>query len=609
MTSFWYPQQHELEAPRPPDAGGFAATLARALGGVASAALAARVAAAVAAGERDPARLTDLVFNLRHPERGGRRIAPGERALAQEWLFIRDRAVIPALRALATAPAAPPPPVIAPPSPFTKLPNASRLLTPPRTHVGVTPLFPGDRALEAQLKLIRTVATRRDGFVYLCNWYAGISPQPPTLMEFAHVLRRCAQAGGTIRALFWDGTMHKVQNEIRRLLGPASVIGGPLVTGLIQREINAYIVGKTNHDVNLRTARLINDWCKPNGVALLDDDTLPFGSHHQKFFVAGNSREIVAIVGGVDLHVNRIQTTSEAGTPYFDISIQVDGDAAADLADLFARRWNADYRRRFIQLPSHPRPPARTSGGATVQIGPNFGCGSPIGDIKYPIHSGAILIMNMLSKCRGYFYAEDQYGVGNSYLLSALQQAFKNGARYGVVVLANADVNSDLPEIHYHRWAFWTKFPQLDRQLFVFERLGDNFDGKVGPHAYVHSKLFVVDDLAATIGSMNMNRRSWFYDSELTALVTDAPELIRDMRLGIWRAHLKPSPSTDIAHAEIADWTRAGAVWSAVHAGSRAAPRLRRVRFDRQPGRASSQFGARDFLYDNVYDPTGPPSC
>jgi hypothetical protein len=73
---------------------------------------AAEAAAAFAGGERDADRLTDIVFNARHRERGGRPIAAGETQLVQEWLRIRDALVLPVLR---NAAAAPPPPVVAAP--------------------------------------------------------------------------------------------------------------------------------------------------------------------------------------------------------------------------------------------------------------------------------------------------------------------------------------------------------------------------------------------------------------------------------------------------------------------------------------------------------------
>lgn len=51
----------------------------------------------IAGGERDEKRLTNLVFQSRHPELAGRRIRPDEKHLANEWLTIRDQIIRPLL--------------------------------------------------------------------------------------------------------------------------------------------------------------------------------------------------------------------------------------------------------------------------------------------------------------------------------------------------------------------------------------------------------------------------------------------------------------------------------------------------------------------------------
>ena len=67
------------------------------------------VAEAIATGERNENHLTDLAFFARHPERGGARLQPSEKALAKEWLRLRDERVRPALRRAGAVPSAPTP--------------------------------------------------------------------------------------------------------------------------------------------------------------------------------------------------------------------------------------------------------------------------------------------------------------------------------------------------------------------------------------------------------------------------------------------------------------------------------------------------------------------
>ena len=76
---------------------------------------------------------------------------------------------------------------------------------------------------------------------------------------------------------------------------------------------------------------------------------------------------------------------------------------------------------------------------------------------------------------------------------------------------------------------------------------------------YVHSKVCVIDDAWACVGSDNFNRRSWTHDSELACAVLDADDVFaRDVRLRLLREHLdraadgsedggSPDPATAVA--------------------------------------------------------------
>jgi phosphatidylserine/phosphatidylglycerophosphate/cardiolipin synthase-like enzyme len=60
-----------------------------------------------------------------------------------------------------------------------------------------------------------------------------------------------------------------------------------------------------------------------------------------------------------------------------------------------------------------------------------------------------------------------------------------------------------------------------------------------GTPVYVHSKVCVLDDEWACVGSDNFNRRSWTHDSELSSAVVDTEgDFARDLRLRLLREHL-----------------------------------------------------------------------
>ena len=131
-----------------------------------------------------------------------------------------------------------------------------------------------------------------------------------------------------------------------------------------------------------------------------------------------------------------------------------------------------------------------------------------------------------------------------------------------------------------------------------------------GAPVYVHAKVCVVDDVWASVGSDNFNRRSWTHDSELSSAVLDttrdprepqdpggdgecARTFARDLRLAMAREHLD-LPDDGSRDDEILDPARfieslnAGAAaldaWhEAGRQGPRPSGRLRPHRAERMP--------------------------
>ena len=74
---------------------------------------------------------------------------------------------------------------------------------------------------------------------------------------------------------------------------------------------------------------------------------------------------------------------------------------------------------------------------------------------------------------------------------------------------------------------------------------------------FIHAKLVLIDDVFASIGSVNMNRRSMYHDGEISAQVVpgrlraavDNP--VRSLRCRIWADHL--GLAVDAAESELAD--------------------------------------------------------
>jgi phosphatidylserine/phosphatidylglycerophosphate/cardiolipin synthase-like enzyme len=156
-----------------------------------------------------------------------------------------------------------------------------------------------------------------------------------------------------------------------------------------------------------------------------------------------------------------------------------------------------------------------------------------------------------------------------------------------------------------------------------------DIENVAGFPVYVHAKISVIDDVWASIGSDNFNRRSWSHDSEIACAVVDtardarepvdpaglgdgARTYARDLRLQLWREHLGRADGDDQglldpveAVANFRDVALALEQW---HQGGR--------RGERPPGRlrphprVTLSFATKlwaEPLYRNVYDPDARP--
>ena len=152
-----------------------------------------------------------------------------------------------------------------------------------------------------------------------------------------------------------------------------------------------------------------------------------------------------------------------------------------------------------------------------------------------------------------------------------------------------------------------------------------------GTPVYVHAKVCVVDDVWASVGSDNFNRRSWTHDSELSSAVLDttrdpreprdpagtgdgARTFARDLRLELAREHLDRaadgSEDDDLIDPDafVAAMDASAAELDAWYAGGRRGPRPRGRLREHSPRRLSlpTRLWATP-VYRLVDDPDGRP--
>jgi phosphatidylserine/phosphatidylglycerophosphate/cardiolipin synthase-like enzyme len=444
----------------------------------------------------------------------------------------------------------------------------------------------------------------------------------------AYFARLCEVLAGTGRGdlvLFtdWRG------DGDERLTGEPGSELGTLLTGVLERggDVRGLVwrshpdEARLSEQEAVHLAETVNE---AGGEVLLDERVRRAGSHHQKLVLVrhpGHEEDDVAFAGGIDLCHGRRDDERHRGDPqavamdarygdtppWHDIQLQVRGPAVGDLAHTFRERWDdptpLDHRnpwrhwiarvarepRRARPLPPRPAVPP-TAGPHAVQVLRTYPAKRP----PYPFarrgeRSIARAYGKAFARARRLIVIEDQY-LWSAQVADVVATALRRSPDLLLIALVprypeQGGVLSEPPELVGHQQAVAAVRAAGGERVAVYDLENDE-----GTPVYVHAKACIVDDVWATVGSDNMNLRSWSHDSELACAVLDATRdereprdpggqgdgarrFARDLRLRLSAEHLGRSPDDpsllDPADAfrawqetarELDDWYRGGRV-------------------------------------------------
>jgi phosphatidylserine/phosphatidylglycerophosphate/cardiolipin synthase-like enzyme len=339
------------------------------------------------------------------------------------------------------------------------------------------------------------------------------------------------------------------------------------------------------------------------GEALLDERVRRGGSHHQKMFLVRHPTHIdrdVAFVGGIDLSHGRRDDARHRGDdqvikldprygprpPWHDVQLEIRGPAVSELDLTFRERWEdptplnyANRARALLSramsrdrvarpLPASLGEPA-TQGSHAVQVLRTYPSNSP----RYPFapdgeRSVARAFGKAILRARTLIYIEDQY-FWSVDIARLLAKALRRQPGLQVIGVVPRYPDKD------GKFSGPPSRLAQDRAIEIVQKAGGDRVGiydvqnDLGTPIYVHAKVCVIDDVWATVGSDNLNRRSWTHDSELSCAVIYAElddrtpvdpgglgdgsrKFARELRLSLWAEHLGRSPSDpsllDVAH-------------------------------------------------------------
>ena len=285
----------------------------------------------------------------------------------------------------------------------------------------------------------------------------------------------------------------------------------------------------------------------PDRLRFCFDSSLPLGSaQHQKIVVIDGA---IAFSGGLDLTIRRWDTsahkacdplrTDPDGKPYppfHDVQCMVDGEAAASLAELAERRWQAAgctvektaavTGERWPELvPVQSR--AMTAGIARTEIATATETG---------VNEVARLFAASINAADRFIYIENQFtsAIDIAHLLA---QRMLDVPQLRVLIVTPKLHSSwfESQAMQSGRGGFIEQFVTagvMDRVRFLYP---STRDADKTAAVMVHSKVMIVDDRFLRIGSANLNNRSMGADTECDLAFEATSQEHRDYIAGIRR--------------------------------------------------------------------------
>ncbi|WP_205346955.1 phosphatase domain-containing protein [Pseudonocardia broussonetiae] len=480
---------------------------------------------------------------------------------------------------------------------------------------------------------------------------------------YAALARSLAVAGGgdSVQFVGWRADADQLLDDGGPTVGEAlsaAARRGAAVRGLLWHA-HSGLVG-LHLGANRVLARAVG---AAGGEVLLDQRVLAFGCHHQKMVVVryrGRRGDDVAYIGGIDLDHGSRDDADHRGDrqsvgadpvygpnpAYHDVQLMLHGPVVGEAEETFRERWTnpaalsrlpwqvvPDWFHRTDRTasplaPAAPAPPP--DGTCAVQLLRTYPRRRP----RYPYaprgeRSIALAYTKALGRAERLIYVEDQY-LWSFDVARIFAAALQRSSRLHLIAVVPRRPDNENP--------FYTDAALLghaEALAMVREAGGDrvqvlDVENVEGRPVYVHSKLCVVDDVWAAVGSDNFNTRSWTHDSELTAAVVDAERddraptdpgglgdgarrFARGLRLTLLREHLGVDEDDALLDAaRAADAVRRSAaevdLWHAGGCrGPRPAGRLRSHSVGADAGLPAHHRWFTAPVYRSLLDPDGRP--
>jgi cardiolipin synthase len=214
--------------------------------------------------------------------------------------------------------------------------------------------------------------------------------------------------------------------------------------------------------------------------------------NHRKIIVVDGT---IAFTGGINISDKYLKGDISLGN-WHDMHLRIEGPSANHLDYLFAMDWFLVSQKTIELLPPQDFS-INTNDDKLVQIV----SGGP--DDDFPALEQAYF--TIINKAKKYLYITNPYVIPGQAIMQALQTAALGGVDVRLMV-------SDKADSKIVNWSVHSYFEALLKsgiKIYLF------------PDGFLHSKIIVSDDLICTIGTANLDDRSFEQNYEVNAIIYD----------------------------------------------------------------------------------------
>jgi phosphatidylserine/phosphatidylglycerophosphate/cardiolipin synthase-like enzyme len=371
-------------------------------------------------------------------------------------------------------------------------------------------------------------------------------------------LKGLASAGAPGDYLFIAGPM--IESDLAFIKDDASSRLLPLLVAALGRkvEIRLLLSGHPEKTVddsgrNINHLKAFTD----KKISAADAGPLPkMGAiHNERVVVVFRGGERTVYCGGPEL------VGARRGA--WHVAIKLVGPAAAAVDRLFRERWSDSSKRPKITA-AEPVDGAPPADARPVQLLRTLSAPPPRGPKKAPEtqfkfaprgeFSGMAAIKKAITQATSYVYLEDPYFTSLTLAHWLGTSLARNAGLRVIVVVPKA------PERIPTVYGYWKTRAIAAVRALAGANQGNfavcHLEQPAGTALGCASRVVLVDDVWASVGSIGASRRSLTVNTEMAMAIADATQ-VKSLRIDLWKAHLGDGPGAE------PDVAKAFATWKA----------------------------------------------